>query len=103
MWASILASTCGLVRKLGSSAGASLPVGLVGVGVFGFVITISLFVLVARHLPCSPERGGQTAPLRQNVLWTQRIRRFIGRRNWRRRQLPWRGFERVEALFHVVH
>src|ERR1039458_795119 len=103
MWASIFASTSVLVRKLGSSAGAALPLALVGAGAFGFVITISLFVLVARHLPCSPERDGQTAPLRQNVSWTQRIRRFIGRRNWRWQQLPWRGFERVEPLLNSVH
>src|ERR1039458_703801 len=101
MWASIFASTSGLVRKLGSSAGAALPLALVGAGVFGFVITISLFVLVARHLPCSPERGGQTAPLRQNRSWTQRIRRFIGRRNWRRRQLPWRGVRSEEQTCEI--
>src|ERR1035438_724861 len=95
MWASIFASTSGLVRKLGSSAGAALPLALGGADVFGFVLIMSLYGLCLFRIA-----GLQN---RQSDSRTQRIRRFIGRRNWRWRQLSRRGFERVEPLFHVIH
>ena len=95
MWASILASTSGLVRKLGSSAGAALPLALGGADVFGFVLIMSLYGL------CLFRIAGLLN--RQSDSRTQWVIGCIGRGKIVCRGLHLGGFKGVEALFHILH
>ena len=95
MWASIFASTSGLVRKLGSSAGAALPLALGGADVFGFVLIMSLYGL------CLFRIAGLLN--RQSDSRTQWVIGCIGRGKIGCRGLHLGGFKGVEALFHIVH